>query len=295
MRLLSALAALSGCVASSVDLTCPDGAPLCDIAALVRDPRSPAGGMTITGVELNQGVAVPLSDDSEVPVVAGRDALVRVFVEPNDDWEVRDVTARFRVLDDEGALVGVGEGTGRPTVASEQADLASTINVRLAGGMLLAGDFRWEVELVEAADTATVGAVSGGTFPDDPAELEIKDPGYPTRLLIVPVECTVSGTIPDVNEAEVKSAHDLLLAHNPNAEIEVEVGEKFVFDGTPGDLNTLLSEMTTYHTTLGVDPDVYVYGWTLDNGGGLSWLAAPNTPDLRTSVGGMGMTMVHAT
>jgi hypothetical protein len=286
---------MGGCTAADVSLNCLGNAPLCDIVNTVGDGRARAGGISVTGVEVNQGVQIDLGEggDAEIPVVAGRDALVRVFVEPNQDWEVREIAARFFILDSDQRVVGAGEGTARPSVVSEQGDLATTINIDVGGNMFPAGEWFWQVELVEAADTGTVGKAEGDRFPQLPTPIEVRDPGPPTRVYIVPVELS-SGTVPRLGSEEIQLARDFMRAYNPVSDVQIEVGEVFKYDGSVADLGDLLNQITVYRDTLGLDDEVYLYGWELDNGGGLSWLAGVGGPSQRTSVGGdIRLVLVH--
>ena len=289
--------ALSGC-GSDVTFTCPDGAPLCSIVEVTGQPKKTAGGLRIDRIELNQAVENPLSEDGETPVeqsvgiVAGRDTLVRVFVSPLDDYEVRDVGARMLLYRGD-EVVAAAEGIGRPSGASTQSDLGSTINIRFDRGLIPAGELDWTVELVEATvDSPRVGRVSpNAVFPPAGVQnipLEVTDVGTTTRLYIIPLE--IDGNVPPTDPAVVEQIRSEMLSTYPIPDIEVEVGPPHTYNGSAGNLQPILQEVTGIRTDepeRGIEDDQYVFGLVPGGGGGLSWVGGSALDSgARNSVGG---------
>ncbi|MBK9648126.1 MAG: hypothetical protein IPO67_23730 [Deltaproteobacteria bacterium] len=119
MRLLLPLGLLSvvaGC-AAPVQFTCLESDPLCDIVAVLSDERPAATGVDIVGLAAYQGVEHWILKDGEemvdeVRLVAGRETVFRVFIEPHDDFISREITARVYVFQS-GKLAGRGPGEPR--------------------------------------------------------------------------------------------------------------------------------------------------------------------------------------
>jgi hypothetical protein len=294
-----ALLVTAGCASAPVSFECFGDAPLCDIYEVVGEDLAPAGGISVTGVEVNQGVAIPLLMDGEtvepaIPLVAGRDTLVRVYVETQDDWQARDVVARVYLYDGD-FLVGAAEGRGSPIGASEASSLGSTLNVRLDGAQLPERPVQLRVELVEASpEVGTVGRQADNVWPEEGgAALEIRDTGPATRIYLVPVE---GGTPPQIDEAFTEYLRADIRAWFPVDDVEIEVGEPFDF-GRPaagaGAMSPLLQAMTELRESRDIDDDQYIYGMTFDYGGGLSWVGgSPTGERQRASVGGPSVGVV---
>lgn len=295
----TAFAALSGCATAPVEFDCVGEAPLCEILDVVGEQRGLAGGISITKVELFQAVQVDLMADGEAntdhaSIVAGREALIRVHVSPNDDWQVRDVAARFYLYDADDNVVAAGEGVGRPTTASVEGDLASTINIEMPANMMPEGELGWAVELVETNDEArSIGQVDGAAFPDgdERAPFVAETTGDSIRIYLVPIEDS-TGAVGDTSEAVVNQVRDAVYDMYPVPAVEIEVGEPFVFDGdvsSMGSLSPLLNAVTEAirdETERGIDDDQFVFGVTAFSGGGLSWVGgSPTGIHSRHSVG----------
>ena len=113
--------ALAACPAGEPTEPEPEPTPEPAVAGrLVRDA-------SISLVTVNQGVAIPLMSDGEAVldaprVVAGRPGLLRVFVEPRDEFEPRELMAELVFRD--GETVDVR----RQTLEVEEASLSSDLD-----------------------------------------------------------------------------------------------------------------------------------------------------------------------
>ncbi|MFT7520771.1 MAG: hypothetical protein ACI9MC_002922, partial [Kiritimatiellia bacterium] len=255
-----------GC-GSRVRFECPDNAPLCDVVAIVEHhPR--ASDIAISRVALYQAPEVVLWDDGlavepVLPVVAGRVATVRVFVDPRSGWQAREIIARFLFLGEQGDLLGGAEATMSPSSASTQEDLTSTANILIPGAYVPDGTVRWTVELLE-----TGSRVSGDTseaFIDD-GTITLVDNGGPLRLYLVPIAYNAdgSGRLPDVSEPALSNLRAHMGQMYPVRSVEIEVGEVLEW-ADPALANTqgwsqLVEAVGGLRGARDLDPDVFIYG-----------------------------------
>lgn len=302
IALVSTALFLASC-AAPVAFECEGDAPLCVINSILDDPRPRARGVTITRVALYQGVEVDLMSEGEpssvdLPIVAGRDAMVRVFVAPQGSTPPRNITARF-YLHRDGHTVGAGQAVLRTDQASTQSDLASTANITLPGSMLADGDLDWSVELVEASQDVSHEGVELGFYPTEGVEaaLSVVHVGDLMRVHLVPIEYNGddSGRLTPIDDAFVEYFRVSLMQMYPTAQVEIEVGDPFPWDklvNTGAEWSELLGAMAGLRGTRSIDGDQYVYG-VFDPGpdyaggiAGLSMLAGvPEHEVGRSSIG----------
>lgn len=298
-----ALMSGTGCV-SHVDFNCAVDAPLCDILEVTGDQRRLAPGIDLTRVAWAQGVHTDLMSDGQiaepvVPLVAGRDAVVRVFVAPQESYEVRGITARFYLWRD-GEIAAVAQGDARPITESNMDSLDSTINIRLPGSMVQPGEYEWSVELVEApAAPRRSGNTDGAVFPaEGGAAIEIEDNGPSLRVHIVPIEWNTdgSGRLPSTSPEALEAFEVAMYRLFPTASVDIEVGPAMAWDQGVGGINgwsVLLDAVTELREArTNIEDDQYIYGLFApgdgDGGGiaGLSSLAqSPRDANGRASIG----------
>lgn len=279
---------LEACAPAVVGFECADDSTFCDLVEILQDPRPAATGIDITAVALYQGSEVMLysndegsSDDDddgppfspfgdpteEAPLVAGRDALFRVFVSPHDDFEARDLTLRTYLYRDGDLLTAVQETVSVGTAASSDFLLESTLNVELPASVN-SGDLELELELVEASANASYGGEEGvWQVPESGSlDLEFVDNGGLVRLYLIPLEYTAdgSGRLPDTSDAQIQTYWDHMYGFYPAADIEIEVGEPMAIQNqvTANGMgwSEVLSQVTAARNELGVGRDVYLYG-----------------------------------
>jgi hypothetical protein len=167
----------------------------------VAEPR-PSLDLDIAGLYLTQSVQTFTSD---VPLVAGRDALLRVFVRAN---EANTVTPAVRVrLYQSGSVVQTwtiaAPGASTPT-AVDEGTLRSSWNVSVPGSLIGAGlEVLAEVDpagsIAEADETDNSFPVSG-----TPALVTVRDEA-PVSITLVPVLQSANGLqgrVSDANKAE---------------------------------------------------------------------------------------------
>lgn len=237
---------LSGCAAASeADLVsvgqgapalpaAPDAGPvfvpkpLGPIAAEPACEDAPVTDLTLREVALYQGVKVTLAQGGEAiapsaPIVAGRDALLRAFVEPRPGWTARELVLRVRI--GEGAPI---EERALVSVPSRDEALASTLNVEIPGARITP-DVELAVSIHESepdCDRARAALGEPARFPASGAyALPAESSGGPFRVVLVPVRYGAdgSGRLPDTSPENVRTFRDHLRALFPVQGVEVRV------------------------------------------------------------------------
>lgn len=209
-----------------------DGGPSPDAAAPPLDPTPEAGllasDLRVTRVDLFQSVRVPLAIDGSpaerdgLPVVAGREALVRVHVEALSGWHAREVSAVVEV--DGGDGVQRFLDTRVPVLPSDEADPETGFTVLLPGEALVPGaSFRVRLE---AADG--VAEAPEALYPPDGG---LEDLGVEILgaivIVLVPFRYDTdgSGRLPDTSDPQLARYRDELTSRFPFAEVDLRVHE----------------------------------------------------------------------
>jgi Peptidase M66 len=267
----------------------------------VPTERPLAGGLSIDKVKLYQATESVIYDgdgdppEGQPPIVVGRDAQIRVFVDLDEDFAVRQLTAVLTV-DDE-----VQEDTLRVEVDSKPALFDSTFNFFVPGTSITA-DTKFTLQILEKEPTG----LGGG----DPADVEWKSRNLdlvtidPLQVVILPVEYNGdgSGRLPDTSAGQIERIADLVRGLYPASEVIVRVDPPFAwnqpvqpFDGYAW--GALLNEVVIQRQYAAEDPNTYYYGLFAPADDlfdycqqgcilGLSYLAfSPAIPAFRASIG----------
>lgn len=254
----------------------------------MEDPPGPppvtnaADGVAVTDVKLYQAVEVPLTSPSDIPIIAGKDAMVRVFYQVQAGYNGKPVTARFSA----GSLYA--ETTQVLSGASSQANLASTANIKVPGKLLtVGGSFR--VDLVQAEGSGTNSAAG---FPQGTQQqpLGAQSSGQKLRIVLVPV--INNGSAPDTSPAQLQRYLDQFRGQYPVPEIELTVrAQPYTYNGSLwgyGGWSDLLQEISELRQQDAPAKDVYYYGiHNAKSGGllGLGWVAGANDVWSRAAIG----------
>lgn len=306
-------AALSGCIrVVAVDAGDPVDTAETTETSSTADPTEPPagdpefpGGLRIGKISAYQGVESILVEDGapptrgQVPLAAGRTTLVRVFLDPDRDFDSREITVLLTVKN--GNREEVFQRTPFVRDASTDADLTSTVNFELDGALLEIGT-ELEVELRENDADAPGGGERKDAFwrGDD---LDIDETGVLTVALI-PIRYRYDGSnrLPDTSQAQVDRIQALTEATYPAKRVRVRVDRAVDWDGrisplSSGDWSRVLNALAGERARADEEPNTYYYGMfnpeptELDfcRRGcilGLSLLAqTPNDPYFRTSIG----------
>ncbi len=233
------------------------------------DPTTPlAAGVRISEIALYQGLKTTLMKDGaanvarQVPVVQGRDSMLRVFLQPDADFTARDVVVRLDLSAGDAI-----ETTVSLASASKEGSLTTTANLDIPGDRL-AGDTAWAVSAREVAATVkSTGATDGAIFPADGKQpLEAGDTGASIKVTLIPIKYDAdgSGRMPDTSAAQLESLRALMFTLYPVKKVEITVGATFSWnravnpDGTGWD--QLLNAIVNLRQRDGVPKNEYYYG-----------------------------------
>jgi hypothetical protein len=283
-----------------------------------------AGDMEISEVAVFQAVKGSIAQDGKaatpgVPLIAMRDAYVRVYVKPTDDYSQRSLKAVLRVVDEDGKPVKALTDEKTMKGDSSEATLSSTFNFRVQGQYLPLGA---QISVAITDDDAKPiddGTDSPARYPTDGTlvDLGLQNAGPSVKVVVVPIKYTAdgSGRLPDTSQTQLDIDHDAMWSQYPIPDVDISVHNPVAWSHTVAGNGTgwdqLLEAMINLREQDGVDDDVYY--WAPFNaasssnafcGGGcvagLSSLASdPRDAYFRVSIG-MGfsgkesaMTMVH--
>lgn len=220
--------------------------------------------INIERVALYQAVEISLVDDGAVvdpkarkaDVVQGRDALVRVFVEPGPDHEATTIVAQ---LD----LVGAQGSThfSQPTAisfASTPGDLGSTLNIHVPATALTV-DLDYSVQLT-ACDPQPEGTSGLVRVPETGSVPLVARHSGEIDVMFVPI--VHDGRVPDTSEVILEAFEREVTRQFPATALNYQVGEPLVSSetGTLPDLGLILDQLTAHRARDQAADHLYYYG-----------------------------------
>lgn len=236
-----------------------------------------ANGITVDRLAIFQGVRVGLVEDGawvsarNAPVVAGRDAVVRVYVTPRDD-DARTLTAELTLAPRAG-------GEDAPVVLRATRSVAGPSSDGARGSAFdfevparaITTDVTLSVRVTEEAPVGTPepaeGAPHAARFPRDGARAELgAERAGKLRVVLVPIhyDADGSGRLPDVGPAQLRLYEDVLRARYPLSDLSVTTRAPArwpsAIQGSGAGFSTILRAVTQLRRTDGADDDVYYYG-----------------------------------
>jgi len=259
-----------------------------------EDPPNPlalADGVSITDLDLYQAIRRPVVEDgqpasSDIPIVQGRDATLRVFYATDGSYNGGEVTARF-IVEGQDPI----ERTETLSGTSTHAQLSSTINLAIPGDRITAG-MQYRVELLQSADSVS-GTNHNASYPataDGGAPLDVAVGGKLLKVMLVPVQH--NGTLPDTSPEQVARYDRWFNEQYPVPMVEITVRSSPTnYNGSLGSYNgwsNLLDHITDLRDSDGVPDDQYYYGiHDADGGGllGLGWIGDANDVWSRAAIG----------
>lgn len=260
----AALLALTACAPGSFDVSAEDTDPEAD----AEEASRLAVGVDITKVALLQGIEVVLMRNGEAPkkarspIVRGRDALLRIHVEPHSDWVERKIEAVVTVSNNKGTEVL--RKVKNIKKASTQGALNSTINLEIPGDLLLKST-SFEVELQELEEPRPSGAVGRVTWhSDDTGGLDVQRSDH-LDLVIVPIRYDYdgSGRLPDTSPRQIQAIEDLMYGMFPATDVKVTVSAPLPWNRRIDAFNgweDLLIHLNNQRALAEVRPNTYFYG-----------------------------------
>ncbi len=223
-----------------------------------------AAGVKIREVAIYQGLKRELFLDGApqgggVPLVQGRDAVIRVFYDTDGSYDGKSVTARL-LIDGADPI----EVEGVLGASSKEEDVASTINIPVPGAAIGAKlTYRLEVTqlALDGTDNPDAHAPLSGKH-----EVTVEGPQSTFRVTLMPFKYNAdgSGRLPDTSEAAVEKYRNRLLQLYPVSNVEVTVHEPLTWnaairaDGTGWD--TVLGRLIDLRSQENLPDDAYYYG-----------------------------------
>jgi hypothetical protein len=272
LALVALLITLGGCSEADSANDDPDAGEDASTESEYLQEGDLVHGLDITAVAIYQGVKIPLMEDwvdvadYPVPLIEGRDALVRVYVKRQAQWQPHDIVAQ---LDVESDLVETNPVVWFSSVEIDSSDynLHSTLNIDVPGDYI-AADSRITVSLREwSGGVLPKGTNENSIWPKEGTfELGAQDTGLPLRLVLVPVRYWAdgSGRSPETSPQQVQRYIDAMYTQYPTREIEVTVAdpidwyEPITYDG--GGWVEVLVEIMNLRASSYAQTEEYYYG-----------------------------------
>jgi hypothetical protein len=177
-----------------------------------------AAGLRITEIAVYQAVKVPIMQQgapittTNAPIVSGRDAMVRVFVTPDPDYQPREIVARLEIG---GSALDVQRTI---TTASTDSVLHSAFNFDVPAAAIAPGAV-YSVSLLEAQSGGPSGATDGSRFPSQgEAPLSVQSSNGPLKVVVVPM--ISNGYTPDTSPTKIEQLRKRLRGMYPVPEVE---------------------------------------------------------------------------
>jgi hypothetical protein len=276
-------------------------------------------GISVAKISAYQAMETKLSNNgnapnnTQIPLVAERDALVRVFLEPSKDSPL-DVYGELTL--ERAGEVEVLQRTKTLRQASTDEKMGSTMNFELPSSWIRSG-LEMRLALFDAA------LDGGGGLEEDATWSSETTGGVPTErsgsleVVLIPIryDADGSGRVPDTSEAQLQRYRDTLFAMYPVTDITIRVTDvspwSGAIDASGAGWGDLLNAVSNARTSNSEAPNTYYYAifepaesmYAYCQWGcvaGLSYLAnRPNDVWARASMGlgfsgqGSADTMVH--
>ena len=279
----------------------------CGSASAPADPSALtqplAQNVTITEIAMLQALKVPImqggnaADHSNIPLVALRDSVLRVYLQPGNDFTAHKLTARARIVTPSpfGSTAQVFSVAAVVSGQSQESDLTSTLDIPIPGVALERGS-SVTVVVNDAQGDPPDSTSSYAKWPQDGslADLGTVEGGTRLRVMVVPVQYNAdgSGRVPDTSDAQMQLYTQRFFQLYPVAAVEMTVHDPWPWggfiDAGGNGMFSLLQALGTLRNADQPDPDVYYYAAfepTADFGSfcgggcvtGLSTLGAPHS------------------
>ncbi len=222
-----------------------------------------AQGVTLQEVAIYQGVKRSLmvggeAVDSDVPLIAGRDALVRVFYATDGEYSGGEIIGRLSVPGGDPIEV-----KGVLGASSNDAELETTLNFQVPGDRI--GDnLDWSVELLEAGEGADNAAAR---FPaEGMSALAVEGKANTFRIVLSPFRYNAdgSGRLPNLDDTQVAKITNRIKALYPVSQVETRVRDVYDWSGELGPdgsgWQALGITLSGFRNSDGEGDDVYYYG-----------------------------------
>jgi hypothetical protein len=242
----------------------------------------PALGISIVEVEANQGTRVPIgiggewNELRETQLMRGRDTLIRVIIDVDDDWAPRPIEGRLSLTHGDGSTsewsqVRMIEGDTEERELDTsfyfglQADLGQTEpGATYAFAMFETGD---EGEGLSLGINANPGLGQ--------ASIGFEDVALEMNVMFVPIDYEPNGGLTDLSDERRTMLEDRVFQMNPIQRLNVTYHEPVVRSEVLGHMSVMLGVMDQLREAEGAPDNVY-YAALLPVGGinGVGGIAA---------------------
>ncbi|HEY1956823.1 MAG TPA: M66 family metalloprotease [Polyangiaceae bacterium] len=230
--------------------------------------------LAISEIALLQAVKTPImqnqaaADHSGIPIVALKDSVLRVYVQPQSDYQPHEITARARIVTSSplGTTAQVFSATATIDRTTEEGDLTTSFNIPIPGIALEPGS-SVTVVLNDADGDPPDIASSVARWPNDGStqDLGVRSGGDHLRVEIVPVQYDADGShrLPDTSDAQIESYRERFAQLYPAAEVDITVHDPWpsnvVLDAGGNGTLPLLQALQELRSNDQPDADVYYY------------------------------------
>lgn len=186
-------------------------------------------GLSVTDISIYQGIKVPLAsngvavDPRPVPVVQGRDALLRVFVQPEPSWQPREVIVRLELGTPNGELPAQ-EIRRVVSGGSSEGDFMSAFNFDIPGDQIT-GDLGYSVGIYEVSPSSAAPS-AGARFPQaGKIFLGAGNAGPALKMVLVPIrwDADGSGRLPDLSEQQIERYRSTMYRLYPTPKVDIRI------------------------------------------------------------------------
>lgn len=179
-----------------------------------------AKGVTISEVSIYQSLKRKLNLDGTagvVPIIAGRDAVIRVFLAADGDYDGKDVTARLEI--EGGDPIEVTQKIS--VAASTEEDIASTINFSVPGDRI-GETLSYSISILQEGPAADDNAAAHWP-PSGMHDVPVEGPVNTLRVILAPFRYDTdgSGRLPDTSPETLEKYRNRLKQWYPVSDVEV--------------------------------------------------------------------------
>ena len=221
-----------------------------------------ARDVKISEVAIYQAVKVSLANEGaavierNAPVIIGKEAFLRVSVEPLAGFSPRMIEAELTLESSEGPAASQ-TATKMVSSASSDGTLESTINFNIPGDQITA-DLKYAVALRDVTEGMTGTVDPAARFPTADGELiemGARDAG-PLRVMLVPYryQGDGSGRLPAMDDEQLALFQRYMHSFYPASQIEITVHDPVDYNAQVGP-NTGWEQWLDFHCSLRTDED----------------------------------------
>ena len=234
----------------------------------------PARGISISRVEANSGVAIPIAIDGawadgsqrNAQIPKNRNTAFRIYVDVDEDvWVEREIEARMTLYFDDGTETVYTERAEIATDSSTSSFQSNIVVGVLAEDMRPSAQFNVELFEVGSGYESLPEVAEPPKAMPEPSFIGIETSYQNMRIMIVPIEYDFGGcqTQFDTSDENLAPYIDHMFQQNAVENIEVEIHDYVRVDHldlTGNGFFQLLGEMGQLRASEQPDPNVYYYG-----------------------------------